>query len=174
VAGIATARLGGPALTDLARMHRRMPVTTLCLVIAALSIIGVPPTGGFFSKWYLLLGAVQSGQWPFAVIVLVGGLLAVVYMFRILEHACLEPRGGELGGHVGASHAPSEPAHGVGSGADRGRSGGGSVRRREPPALLLIPLFLLTAGILAAGLFNVAIVETLLRRALPAGLAMTP
>ena len=160
VAGIAMRRLGGPRLADLAHMHQRMPLTTLCLVIAALSIIGVPPTAGFFGKWYILLGAVETGRWGLAAIVLAGSLLAAMYMFRVLEHACFEPR--------------AEDAHPADGEGRRVHDVPARPRRREPPARLLLPLSLITAGILGAGLFNVAIVETLLRRALPSWLATLP
>lgn len=146
VAGIAVLRLGGPRLADLDRMHRRMPVVALCLAVAALSMIGVPPTGGFFSKWYVLVGAVEAGGWALAGVILAGSLLAVVYMFRILEHAFLEPR---------AEHDDQHP-HGHGA-APSAR--GAPVARREPGLALLVPLLVLTGAIVAAGIGNVAIVR---------------
>lgn len=135
-AGAAAARLGGPALTDLRGMHRRMPWTTACVVVAALSMIGVPPAGGFFSKWYLLVGAVQGGQPVLAGVILAGGLLAVVYMFRVLEHACLVPRDE-------GDHAAPEP----------------TPERREAPPGMLVPLLALALGILAVGIWNTPIVS---------------
>ncbi|HVQ77585.1 MAG TPA: proton-conducting transporter membrane subunit [Candidatus Binatia bacterium] len=148
VAGIATLRLGGSALSDLRHMHRRMPVVTLCLVVAALSMVGVPPTGGFFSKWYVLLGAVEAGRFGLAGIVLAGSLLAVAYMFRIVESACLEPRGEDGHGHDRDGHA--------------------GPRRREPAAALLASVLALAAAVVAAGVWNAPIVDAL-RRAPMAG-----
>jgi len=145
-AGAAAARLGGPALADLRWMHRRMPLTTACVIVAALSMIGVPPTGGFFSKWYLLVGAVEGGQPVLAGVILVGGLLAAVYMFRVLEHACLVRR--EEG-----DHGPAPPS---------GRS--------EASPGMLVPLLALGLGILAVGIWNAPIVSGVLRFAAPAGL----
>jgi len=48
-----------------------------------------PPTAGFFSKWYLLLGSYQGGHWYFIVIILISSLLNAVYFFRILERMYL-------------------------------------------------------------------------------------
>jgi multicomponent Na+:H+ antiporter subunit D len=42
----------------------RLPVTMAAFTLAAASMVGLPPTGGFFSKWYLLIGAVEAGAWP--------------------------------------------------------------------------------------------------------------
>jgi multicomponent Na+:H+ antiporter subunit D len=146
VAGAAALRLGGTALADLRRMHRLMPVTTACLVVAALSMVGIPPAGGFFSKWYLLLGAVESGHWVFAGVILAGGLLAVVYMFRVLEHVCLEPRAAD---DHGGGHA--------------------RVGRKDASPAVLLPLVVLAVGIVAAGIFNASIVNGLLRLAASVG-----
>lgn len=145
-AGAAAARLGGSALADLRLMHRRMPLTTASMVVAALSMIGVPPAGGFFSKWYLLEGAIEGGHPVLAGVILGGGLLAAVYMFRVLEHACLTPR---EDGHDTAGPAPE---------------------RCEAPPGMLIPLLALGFGILAVGIWNAPIVAGVLRFAPPPGL----
>jgi multicomponent Na+:H+ antiporter subunit D len=64
---------------------RRMPLTAACAVIAALSMVGVPPTGGFFSKWYLLEGAIAAREPLLAAVILAGSLLAAGYMYRFTE-----------------------------------------------------------------------------------------
>jgi multicomponent Na+:H+ antiporter subunit D len=63
----------------------RMPVVSACAVVAALSMVGVPPAGGFFSKWYLLEGALVATEPLLAAIVLGGSLLAAGYMYRLTE-----------------------------------------------------------------------------------------
>ncbi|HET9489917.1 MAG TPA: proton-conducting transporter membrane subunit [Methylomirabilota bacterium] len=80
----------GPTLTAL-RLGQRMPVTGACAVIAALSMVGVPPVAGFFSKWYLLQGAVAAGQPVLAGAILTGSLLAAVYMYRLTEAVWFGP-----------------------------------------------------------------------------------
>jgi multicomponent Na+:H+ antiporter subunit D len=82
--GAALLRGGRPHLAALG-LDRAMPLTAACTIIGALSIIGIPPAGGFFSKWYLLRGALDAGQPLLVVAVLAGSLLAVVYMYRLTE-----------------------------------------------------------------------------------------
>jgi len=146
-AGAVAARLGGSALTDLRLMHRRMPVTTACMVVAALSMIGIPPAGGFFSKWYLLVGALEAGHTLLAGVIVGGGLLAAVYMFKVLEHACLA-RPDEAG------HASAESPDG----------------RAEAPAAMLIPLVALSVGIVTVGIWSAPIVSGVLWFAAATGL----
>jgi multicomponent Na+:H+ antiporter subunit D len=69
----------------LGALGRGMPITATCAVIAALSTVGVPPAGGFFSKWYLLQGAIEAGQPGLVAAILLGSLLAAVYMYRLTE-----------------------------------------------------------------------------------------
>jgi multicomponent Na+:H+ antiporter subunit D len=63
----------------------RMPFTMAALAAGGLSIIGVPPTCGFFSKWYLITGALEAGQYEFVVALLLSSLINVVLFFRIFE-----------------------------------------------------------------------------------------
>jgi multicomponent Na+:H+ antiporter subunit D len=62
-----------------------MPVSATCAVVAALSMVGVPPAGGFFSKWYLLQGTLAAHEPLLAGTVLFGSLLAAGYMYRLTE-----------------------------------------------------------------------------------------
>jgi len=80
-------RTGSMQLQHLAGIGRRMPWTMAAVVIGGLSLIGVPLTVGFISKWYLIQAALERGWWPVAVLVLIGSLLALVYVWRILEAA---------------------------------------------------------------------------------------
>lgn len=84
-------RLGSVQLRDIAGLGRRMPWTFAAIVIGGLSLIGVPLTVGFISKWYLVLAAFQENMWWVAVLILAGSLLAVVYMWRVVEVAFFEP-----------------------------------------------------------------------------------
>jgi multicomponent Na+:H+ antiporter subunit D len=96
VVGAAARRSRGPAVATLG-LGRGMPVTAACAVVAGLSMVGVPPTGGFFSKWYLLQGAVEAGEPVFVIAILLGSLLAAVYVYRLTESAWFEraPRAAE-------------------------------------------------------------------------------
>jgi multicomponent Na+:H+ antiporter subunit D len=94
-AGLAAAALQGRSMRlPAAGLGRRMPLTAASAVVAALSMVGIPPAGGFFSKWYLLEGALAAGEPLLAGTVLVGSLLAAGYMYRLTEAVWFgEPRG---------------------------------------------------------------------------------
>lgn len=80
--GVAAARGRGVAVGAL---DRGLPVSAAAAVVAALSMVGVPPAGGFFSKWYVLRGAVEADEPLLAAAVLGGSLLAAIYMYRLTE-----------------------------------------------------------------------------------------
>ncbi len=89
-AGLIAEAVGHDRIAELRGIGRALPVTCFAFGIAALSLIGVPPTGGFFTKWLLLSASAATGQWWWIVIVLAGGLLAGGYMFRFLSPALAE------------------------------------------------------------------------------------
>ncbi len=86
-------RLGSTTLRDLAGLGRRMPWTMFAILVGGLSLVGVPATVGFISKWYLVLAALERGLWPVALLILLGSLMAVIYVWKLVETAYLtEPR----------------------------------------------------------------------------------
>lgn len=80
-------RLGTVQLASFQGLGRQMPLTMLAIVIGGLSLIGVPLTVGFISKWYLVVAMIEHGWWPVAVLILMGSLLAIIYLWRIVETA---------------------------------------------------------------------------------------
>ena len=64
-----------------------MPLTMFAWVCGGLGLIGVPMTAGFISKWYLISAALERGWWPVAVRMLLSSLLAVIYIWRVVEVA---------------------------------------------------------------------------------------
>jgi multicomponent Na+:H+ antiporter subunit D len=80
-------RTGSVRIEAMAGLGRRMPWTMAAFVVAGLSMIGVPLTVGFVSKWYLVVGAIEAGLWPVAVLILLSSLLALVYIWRVVEVA---------------------------------------------------------------------------------------
>jgi len=80
-------RLGHVRVSDFQGLGRQMPITMAALVIGSLSLIGVPLTVGFISKWYLLSALLDKGWWMVAVLVLLGSLLALVYAWKVVEAA---------------------------------------------------------------------------------------
>ena len=101
--GCMVLRTGTSRLSDLEGIARTMPLTTAAFVGAGLSLIGVPLTAGFISKWYLLQATLQKGLWLVAALVLLSSLVAVIYLWRFVESACFRAPSGR------ASHAEEAP-----------------------------------------------------------------
>jgi multicomponent Na+:H+ antiporter subunit D len=129
-------RLGHAAIPHLDDgTARAMPWTMAAFTLGALSMIGLPPTAGFFSKWYLAVGTVEAGQWPLLAALLVSTLLNAVYFFRIFEQIYLKP-------------------------APAGESG--REARGEVPASMLVPTVLFALLLLLLGLGNAVLVTKFL------------
>jgi multicomponent Na+:H+ antiporter subunit D len=80
-------RVGSVKVESMAGLGRAMPWTMAAFVVGGLSLIGVPLTVGFVSKWYLVQAALEQGNWLVAAAVLLGSLLAVVYVWKVVEVA---------------------------------------------------------------------------------------
>jgi multicomponent Na+:H+ antiporter subunit D len=78
-------RPGSTRIDDLRGLGRRMPLTMAAFVVGGLSLVGVPLTVGFVSKWYLVLAAIEGGHWLMAAVILVSSLLALIYVWRVVE-----------------------------------------------------------------------------------------
>ena len=115
-------------------LGRQMKWTMVAFTIGAMSMIGVPPTAGFFSKWYLVRGGIQAGNWIFIVVILISSLLTAIYFFRMIEHVYRDESQNE--------NAP-EP---VG----------------EAPASMFVPTVVLAFLLVALGFGNAVIVTHLL------------
>jgi multicomponent Na+:H+ antiporter subunit D len=122
VMGCVAFALGNCRVDNFAGLGKRMPLTMAAFVIGGLSLIGVPLTAGFVSKWYLVLGAIERGWWPVAVLVLGTSLLAVAYVWRMVEMAYFRD--------------PPADAPEV----------------RDPPLSLLAPMWILTAACVYFGI----------------------
>ena len=127
IAGVIIHLAGLRNVEDFRGLGRRLPVTFLCLVFVSLSLVGIPPFGGFVSKWAISLAALDGLGGPLAYLVpavlLVSALLTAGYLF-----------------------AP------IVSGFFPGEGFTGEPRLREPPAMTL-PLVVLAAVCLVLGLF---------------------
>lgn len=78
-------RAGGSFYDDIEGLGKAMPWTSAAVVIAGLSLIGVPGTAGFVSKWVLVEAALEKGWWPIALLIVASSLLAVIYVWRVVE-----------------------------------------------------------------------------------------
>jgi multicomponent Na+:H+ antiporter subunit D len=85
VAGNVAYRLGETDLDHLRGLGRKMPFTMAAFTAGGLGLIGVPLTAGFISKWYLVMGAIDKGLIWLALVILLGSLLAVIYVWRVVE-----------------------------------------------------------------------------------------
>ncbi|MDM8554800.1 monovalent cation/H+ antiporter subunit D family protein [Desulfococcaceae bacterium HSG7] len=86
-AGAITAITGIKRISDMRGIGRVMPITMGAFVIGAFGMCGAPPLAGFISKWHIALGAVESGQLFFLLIICAGSLLDVVYFFPVIRTA---------------------------------------------------------------------------------------
>ncbi len=125
-------------IKDLKGLFGKMPWTMAGFVLAALSIIGVPPTCGFFSKWYLILGAIEKGAYHFAAALIISSLICAVLFFKVFEVCFFEPA------HHGHENAHS---HGI---------------IEEAPVSMLVVSGMVSLSLVAAGLYSGTIVNTII------------
>jgi formate hydrogenlyase subunit 3/multisubunit Na+/H+ antiporter MnhD subunit len=92
-AGLVIEAAGHDRLDRLAGTARALPITLFAFGLAAISLMGLPPSGGFVAKLLLIDAAFASGKAGWALVVLVGGLLAAAYLFRPLAAAWRSPDG---------------------------------------------------------------------------------
>ena len=86
-AGAIFVATGKRNISDMVGINRRMPVTMTAFFVASLSIIGMPPCGGFISKWYLVLGSLQAGQIAVLIVLLTSSLLNAAYFMPVVYKA---------------------------------------------------------------------------------------
>ena len=84
-------RTGSALLPNMAGLGKQMPWTSAAIVIGGLSLIGIPGTAGFVSKWVLVTGALEKGWWPVAFLIVLSSMIAVVYVWRVVETLYLKP-----------------------------------------------------------------------------------
>ncbi|NNG13971.1 MAG: monovalent cation/H+ antiporter subunit D family protein, partial [Gammaproteobacteria bacterium] len=107
-------RIGSSRIEHFAGLGKHMPWTFAAIIIGGLSLIGVPGTAGFISKWYLVLAAIEQQYWLIVAVILVGSLLAVIYVWKLVEALYFTP----------SSETQSTPV-------------------KEAPLMLLIPTWIL-------------------------------
>jgi multicomponent Na+:H+ antiporter subunit D len=87
-------RIGSSRIEHFAGLGKHMPWTFAAIIIGGLSLIGVPGTAGFISKWYLVLAAIEQQYWLIVIVILLGSLLAVVYVWKLVEALYFKPASG--------------------------------------------------------------------------------
>ena len=116
--GAFTIRFGVRQISDLNGLARTMPATAIAFTIAGLSLIGMPMTVGFWSKWYLGAAALEQGWWWAFAAIFISSILAMVYVGRLLA----------------AVWIGKAPEH------------GGVMARARSPIMMLVPLWILAAA----------------------------
>lgn len=124
VMGCIAYRVGSAQLADFPGLGRRMPWTMAAFVVGGFGLIGIPGTGGFITKWFLVSAALEQGLWLVGALTLLSSLIAVAYVWRIVETAYFQPP------------APAAQA------------------AREAPVGLLIPTWILIGATVVFGLYG--------------------
>ena len=148
VAGLVMYKTNGHRIADFKGIFKTMPITAFIFTVGALAVIGVPPTCGFFSKWYLLLGGIKANHWGFVAALLGSTLIHVALFFRVFDK----------GLYV---HATKKVAD-LKESADDSSTG-------EAPLSMLLPAFVLVVLIVLVGIFNQVIVNNVIAFAVPKG-----
>ena len=135
-------RFGEVNIYRLGGMNKKVAISSITVTLAALSMIGIPPTGGFFSKWYLLLGAYTGAQYVYIGVLVVSSLLNAIYFFRILEQMFVQREASltEVHRHKGKLGLPFPMA---------------------------LPIAITGIGIVALGFYSVDIVTDIIKIGLP-------
>lgn len=122
IIGAVVFRIGSCKFEDMAGIGKRMPITMACFVAAGLSIIGIPGTAGFISKWYLAVGALDHGWWWLVFLLVASSIISVIYIGRVVEVVWFRP--------VAAA----------------------GVKASEPPLAMMVPILILAFGTIYFGI----------------------
>ncbi len=140
LAGMAVCLYGVRTVEDLPWIGKQVPWFTGTLVVLALGMVGLPPTGGFFGKWYIILGALDAHNYVAVAAVLLSTLLTLAYFVKLFESMFRQ--------------TPSSL----------------DISQREIPLSFKVSLGVTSAAILILGVFSDPIVGMLLSQALPPSL----
>jgi len=133
----------------------RMPFTFAAFLIGALSVIGLPPLGGSWSKWYIALGAADADQLVFIAVLMISSLLNIAYLIPVFARGFFGPREEEEaqmagshedhGDHAGDHDTATHDAHDA---SDAGK------RIAEAPMLCVVPLWITALGCVALFVYS--------------------
>lgn len=140
LAGLAICQYGVRTVEDFGRIGKQAPWLTGALIVVALGMIGLPPAGGFFGKWYIILGALEANNYVSVAAVLLSTLLTLAYFVKLFE------------GIFRQSPTPSD------------------ISPSDIPFSYKLSLGVTSAAVIILGLFSDPIVQLLLNQALPPGL----
>ena len=140
LAGLAICQYGVRTVEDMGRIGKQAPWFTGALIVVALGMIGLPPTGGFFGKWYIILGALEANNYIAVAAVLLSTLFTLAYFLKLFESIFRQ--------------TPTQ--------AD--------IQLGEIPFPYKVSVGVTSAAVIVLGIFSDPIVQLLLNQALPPGL----
>ena len=140
LAGAMICQYGVRTIEDMSRIGRQDPWLIGALIVVALGMVGLPPTGGFFGKWYIILGALEAKNYVAVAAVLLSTLLTLAYFVKLFEAIFRQ------------TAAPSD------------------IQSGDMPFQFKLSLGLTSAAVMILGLVSDPIVQLLLSQALPPGL----
>ena len=147
-AGAVIMKSGRKLVKELDGIGRKMPVTFWCFTLVSITLIGIPPTSAFVSKWYLAVGALNSGipviRWLGPAVLLVSALLTAGYLLTISLHAFF---------------SDDYTQDGNSAGSDTGHTGHAEIS--DPGPGMCIPLIILTAAAVVFGIMPVGLTGVL-------------
>ncbi len=149
VAGAIVYRTGRREIRTLRKLSVTMPWTAAAFVVTAFSMIGIPPTCGFFSKLYLILGAIEAERWELVGAILFSSVLTLFYFVNVIRHMYFPPE------DPAAADWPPAVASG----------------RRDAPLAMLAPTVILAAATVLLGVFNGTLVSQFIAPVIPADFA---
>ena len=147
VVGAISFKTGSDKLEAMRGIFRKMPITAVVFLVGAFAMIGIPPTCGFFSKWYLIKGGVVAGQYGFVIALLISSLVNAILFFRLIEI-----------GYYDEFDSDGKPKHHA------------KIKVKEAPLSMLLPMVVTAAMLLVVGLYTNQIVSGLIQYTIPAGL----
>ncbi|MFI3213460.1 MAG: proton-conducting transporter membrane subunit [Eubacteriales bacterium] len=134
-AGAIIFKTGNIKVSELRGIGKQMPITIGCFTFVSLALVGIPPTSGFISKWYLAIGSLQASvgviSWVGPIVLLVSALLTAGYLFPIA-------------------------INGFFPGVDYDEA---TLERKEPNKTMLIPMIILTLLAVVLGMFPTKLIE---------------
>ena len=146
-AGSLSSAYGATTIADYAGLAKRAPVTGGAIAVAGLALVGIPPSIGLLGKWYIGLGAVESGSWSVAVVIFVSTLLSLSYVYQLIEALYFTPLAQSAGGESAADGAVDHAAVADSAVADGGHTGRIATERVAVVAVLAVSTVVLFASV---------------------------
>jgi multicomponent Na+:H+ antiporter subunit D len=135
-AGVFIYKLGKRKVDDLVGIGKQMPVVMCCFTVASLSLVGIPPMGGFLSKWVIASSTIANGMGALSilpvVILLISAMLTAGYLLPVAFKSFFPGKDAQV-----------------------------STENKEPNALMTVPMILLCCTALVMGIFGVTILKSL-------------